>query len=78
MIKPMKLLFKSLFSRYQIGLETSRKDTGFISGCLNLLSSKYSKINLNRVRSYLDSPDWIGSKKATIIPINKNDNKCFL
>ena len=26
---------------------------------------------------YIDSPDWIKSKKATINPINKKDNKCF-
>ena len=26
---------------------------------------------------YIDSPDWIKSKKATINTINKNDGKCF-
>ena len=32
---------------------------------------------MNRSGSYIDSPDWIKSKKATINTINKKDNKCF-
>ena len=35
------------------------------------------EINPNRVGSYIDSPDWIKNKKATINPINKKDSKCF-
>ena len=27
--------------------------------------------------SYISSPNWIKSKKATINPIIKKDNKCF-
>ena len=34
------------------------------------------KINLKHGRSYVDSPEWIKNKKATINPIN-NDDKCF-
>ena len=33
--------------------------------------------NQNHGRSYIDSPDWLKNKKATINPINKKDNKCF-
>ena len=35
------------------------------------------KINPNRGGSYIDSPDWIKNKKATINPSNKKDNICF-
>ena len=35
---------------------------------------KRHKINFKRDRSYIDSPDWIKSKKATINPINKTIN----
>ena len=35
------------------------------------------KINFKRGRSYIDSPDWIKNKIATINPINKKVNKCF-
>ena len=34
-------------------------------------------INPNRVGSYIDSPDWIKNKKATINPINKKHNEYF-
>ena len=35
------------------------------------------KQDFKRGGSYIDSPDWIKCKKATINPINKNDNKRF-
>ena len=35
--------------------------------------SKY----MNHVGSYIGSPDWIKSKKATVNPICKKDNKCI-
>ena len=38
---------------------------------------KCHKINSNREGSYINSPDWIKNKKATINTINKKDNKCF-
>ena len=50
---------------------------------------KCHKINSTRGGSYIDSPDWIKNKKATVNlinkkkkkatvnPINKKDNICF-
>ena len=38
---------------------------------------KYYKINPNRDGSYIDSPDWIKNKKATINPINKKITNPF-
>ena len=38
---------------------------------------KCHRINPNRCRSYIDYPDWIKNKKATINTINKKDNKYF-
>ena len=49
----------------------------FVFNYVHLLYYKCHKINLNRGGSYIDSPDWIKSEKATINPINKKDNKCF-
>ena len=68
--------FESLKKRYQNNLE-SMKGSDFVFDYVHLLYYKCHKINLNRGGSYIDSPDWIRSKKATINPINKKDNKCF-
>ena len=38
---------------------------------------KCHKINPNPGGSYIDSPDWINNKSASINPINKKDNKYF-
>ena len=70
-------LFQSLISRYQIGLETSMIGSDFIFDCVHLLYHKFHKTNFKRGGSYVDSPDWIKNKEATINPINKKDNKCF-
>ena len=43
----------------------------------HLLYYKCHKRNLNRGRSYKDSPDWIKSKKTKINSINNKDNKYF-
>ena len=43
---------------------------------VNLLYYTCHKINLKSGGSYIDSPDWIKKKKATINPKNK-DGKCF-
>ena len=37
---------------------------------------KCHKVNSNRGGSYIDSPEWIKKKKATINPKNEDD-KCF-
>ena len=53
------------------------KGSEFVFDYVLLLYYKCHKINLNRGGSYIDSPHWIKSKKATMNPINKKDNKCF-
>ena len=72
----IKELFDSLKNRYQNNLE-STKYIEFVFDYVNLMYYKCHKINLNCGGSYIDSPDWIKNKKATINPINKKDNKCF-
>ena len=62
-------LFQLLLSRYQIGLEISMKGSNFIFECAHLFYCKCHKINFKRCGLYLDSPDWIKSKK------NNNDTK---
>ena len=53
------------------------KGSEFVFNYVQLLYYKFHKINPNRGGSYMDSPDWVKNKKATVNPINKIDNKCF-
>ena len=69
-------LFDSLKNRYQSNLE-SMKGSDFVFDYVQLLYYNCYKINTSCSESYIDSPDWIKYKKATIIPINKKDNKYF-
>ena len=52
------------------------KGSDFILDYVNLLYYKCHTINMNRGGSYMDSPDWIKNKKATLNPIN-DDYKYF-
>ena len=45
----MEVLFKTLLSRYQIGLKTLMKDSNFMIDCIHLLYYKYHKINFKRM-----------------------------
>ena len=47
------------------------KGSEFIFDYVNLLYYQCHKINLICSGSYIDSPDWIKTKKATIHPINR-------
>ena len=51
------------------------KGSEFVFDYARLFYYKCHKINPSHVGSYIDSPDWIKNKKATINPINKKDNK---
>ena len=68
---------KSFFKKYYEGLETKmRGESNFVFESVDLLYYHLHKISLNRGGSYIDSPDWIKHKKATINSENK-DNKCL-
>ena len=69
-------LFKYFLKRYQEGLETKMKGSSFIFERVDSLYYHLHKISLNRAVSYIDSPEWLKAKGATINPKNKN-NECF-
>ena len=50
--------------------------SNFVFESVDLLYYSLQKISLNRGGSYIDSPNGIKNKKATINPQNK-DNECF-
>ena len=71
-------LFYTLLQRLQKSQETSNeRGSRFISDSVELLYYHFQRIDIIRAESYIMSPDWIASKKATINPKNEKDNKCF-
>ena len=48
----------------------------FIFDSFDALYYDLNKISLSRRGSYIDSPEWLKNKKATINP-KINDDKCF-
>ena len=75
-IEVIQELFDSLKNRYQNNSE-SMKGSEFVFDYVQLLYYKCHQINPNCGASYIDSPDCIKNKKATINLINKKENKCF-
>ena len=69
-------LFNSFRRRYQEGLQTKMRGSSFTLERNDLLEYHH-KISLNRVSSYINSPEWIKNKKVTLNPQNTKDNKCF-
>ena len=65
----IKKLFDSLKNRYQNNLK-SMKGGEFVLYYVYLLYYKCHRINPSHDGSYIDSPDWIKSKKATINAVN--------
>ena len=73
----IKKLCKSLLQRYQERLEESQKRSDFVFDSVNLLYHQRHKISPKRTgSSYIESPEWLKNKKATINPKN-SDNNCF-
>ena len=72
----IKEFFESLLQRYQDQLEQSMRGSEFVFVSIDILYHDLNKMILNRGRSYIDSPERLKNKKATINPKN-NDDKCF-
>ena len=56
--------------------KTSMRESHFVFDSVQLMYYKCHRVNFIRGGSYIDSPDCIKQKKATINPKNTND-KCF-
>ena len=69
-------LFESFLQKYQEGLEESMRGSEFVYDSVDVLYYNLNKVSLSRGGSYIDSPKWLKSRKATIGPRN-NDNKCL-
>ena len=71
-------LFNTILNSIQQAIETTNeRGSEFTHGSVALLYYYFQKIDIKRGESYVMSPDWIVSKKATINPKNEKDNECF-
>ena len=69
-------LFKTFLQKYQEELEESTRGSEFAYGSVDALYYSLNEVILSRGGSYIDSPKWLKTKKATINSKN-NDDKCF-
>ena len=71
-------LFNTILNKIQQAMERSNeKGSGFTNDSVGLLYYYFQKICIIRAESYIVSPNWIASKKATINPKSEKGNKCF-
>ena len=67
-------LWQSLLQNYQKGLEQLMKGSEIVRHSIDLLYYHLQKGGLKRGGSYIDSPEWLKTKKATINLKNNDDN----
>ena len=72
----IKRLLNSFLTNYQNEGAISRNGSNFVFESVDLLSYHIHKTSLKRGKSYIESPEWVLNKTATINPKNK-DNKSF-
>ena len=71
-------LFNTILNKIQEAMETSNERvSGFTHDSVELLYYNFQRIDIITAESYIVTPDWIASKKATINPKNEKDNECF-
>ena len=61
-------LFESFLQKYEEGLEESVRGSEFAYDRVDALYYNLNKVSLTRGGSYIDSPEWLTNKKATINP----------
>ena len=54
-----------------------RTDSSYVFEGIGSFSIYFHKIDLKRGSSYIPTPDWLETKKATRNPKHKKDNYCF-
>ena len=69
-------LFNSILRRYQGGLHESMRGSEFAFDYVESLNYIFHKIDLKRSGSYIEIPEWLKNKRATINRQN-DDDKSF-
>ena len=63
--------------KYQEGLEEKMKKSNLVFNWVYTLHYELHRTSLDRGGSYIDYPEWLKNKKATINPKNKKKGKYF-
>ena len=74
----IKELTDSFYKNYEEQLLILRNGSGYVYDNVEVLGIHFHKMEVKRGSSYIESPEWIKNKKATINPQNTKDNRCFL
>ena len=69
-------LFNSILRRYQGGSHESMRGSEFVFDYVESLNYIFHKGDLKRSGSYIETPEWLKNKGATINTHN-DDDKCF-
>ena len=70
-------LYASLLHYYEEKIVICRTDSSYVFHNIEGFSMHIDKTDLRRGSSFIPSPKWLQSKKASINPKNMDDNYCF-
>ena len=76
--KILEQLLSSLYEKFNDDLQLSRESSSFVYDSVEECNIHFNKIDLGRGASFIDTPEWLKHKKATINPQNKNIVSCML
>ena len=71
-------LLTSLHKKFNDDLVLSRESSSFVYESVEECNIHFHKIDLRRGASFIDTPEWLKNKKATINPQNTNNAYCFM
>ena len=74
----LEQLLTSLHNKFQDDLVLSQESSSFVYKSVEECNIHFHKIDLRRGASFIESPQWLQHKKATINPQNSNDTYCFM
>ena len=70
-------LINSFLNNYQREQQVWREKSNLVFDCVDSMCYKFHKTSIKRGSSYINSPEWIANKTATINPKNTKCNCCF-
>ena len=73
----IKELFESSLDNYQKKEQVMRGESDFIFESVGLIDYHPHKVSLKRVKSNIESSEWLINKGATINPKKKKDDDVF-